>query len=91
MNIFNLGAYNVDCNRSIGNNFYCIRFYMGTKSCFEFGSLLIVGTMVVHNILSEWIFDTNFPKAILSGYKYRSDKSVNIVHRSFEGMELYRG
>ena len=87
MNIFNLVPKMLIATGVLGIIFIVLGFTWGPRDCFEFGSLLIVGTIVVTIIYYQnGFFDTNFQKQYYQAINTEVTE-CQYCHRSFEGME----
>lgn len=90
MNIFNLVPIMLIATGVLGIIFIVLGFTWGPRDCFEFGSLLIVGTIVVTIIYYQnGFFDTNFQKQYYQAINTEVTE-CQYCHRSFEGMDYIK-
>lgn len=90
MNIFNLLPILLIATGVLGIIFIVLGFTGGSRDCFDLGSLLIVGTIVV-TIMYYWsgFFDTNFQKQYYQAINTEVTE-CQYCHRSFEGMDYIK-
>ena len=90
MNIFNVLPIMLIATGVLGIIFIVLGFTGGPRACFDLGSLLIVGTIVVTIIYYQnGFFDTNIQKQ----YYQTTNTEVaecQYCHRSFEGLEYIK-